>query len=359
MFIYTVRQGDSISSIAKKFKTLTPELRRLNGLPASDTLVPGLHLLIPGRTYIAEPHTVSSGDSLEKIARKSGVTKTELSYWLGVDVNKPRLTTGRTIYIPKLLRRKRQIEANTYLLPSGAQKDAVDVKETSPMTYLSLFSYQSQADGTLKDLPDEKARQAASQANIASLMTVTNFDGNKFNTSLAHTLLSNTSLRNKLETNIVDKAKSNGFKGANVDFEHMHPDDRPLYNDFIRSLGEKLHKENLTVSIAMGPKTKDEPGAAWMGAFDYKALGAAVDYLMLMTYEWGWVGGPPMTTNLLHCINGFLEVMERHGNSDFSVFRWFFQKSLDFWVGCGIPLLPNARVRQAWKWTSIPPNQGF
>ncbi|GMA62072.1 hypothetical protein GCM10025859_25120 [Alicyclobacillus fastidiosus] len=40
----------------------------------------------------------------------------------------------------------------------------------------------------------------------------------------------------------------------------------------------------------MGPKTSDAPQQPWMGAFDYKTLGAEVDFLMLMTYEWGWVG---------------------------------------------------------------------
>jgi len=32
----------------------------------------------------------------------------------------------------------------------------------------------------------------------------------------------------------------------------------------------------------------------WYGGHDYKAHGEIVDFVVIMTYEWGWSGGPPM-----------------------------------------------------------------
>lgn len=31
-----------------------------------------------------------------------------------------------------------------------------------------------------------------------------------------------------------------------------------------------------------------------LGAHDYKTIGDIVDFVIIMTYEWGWSGGPPM-----------------------------------------------------------------
>nr|WP_245577983.1 glycosyl hydrolase family 18 protein [Alicyclobacillus herbarius] len=87
----------------------------------------------------------------------------------------------------------------------------------------------------------------------------------------------------------------------------MNPGDRQPYNEFIHDLGSAVRREGFMMSIALGPKTSDMPEAAWMGAFDYRTLGAEVDFLMLMTYEWGWVGGPPMPVAPINQVRAVLE----------------------------------------------------
>ncbi|WP_284286272.1 glycosyl hydrolase family 18 protein [Alicyclobacillus fastidiosus] len=168
------------------------------------------------------------------------------------------------------------------------------------MTYFCTFSYQARADGSLEAPKDDVALRAARAQRIRPLVTVTNFDGTNFNPSLAHTILANASIRRRLIDNMASTCKAKGYGGVNVDFEHMQPEDRPLYNQFIAQLRDSLHAQGLSVSIAMGPKTADNPTQSWMGAFDYKTLGSEVDFLMLMTYEWGWVGGPPLAGILQH-----------------------------------------------------------
>jgi spore germination protein len=245
MLIHTVQSGETLRGIAEKYGTSTRELLRLNELESEDVLVVGLHLLVPSDAEKAPPQ-------------------------------------------------KRTIEVNGYLLPEGTPSDERILQDVPDMTYVCIFSYQVRADGTLNPPHDRLALTAASRYRIAPLMTVTNFDGNNFSTELAHTVMANGSIRRKVIENILQTMSAKGFRGVNIDFEHMRQTDRNLYNQFVRELGQAARASGKSISIALGPKTSDDPTAPWMGAFDYRTLGSEVDFMMLMTYEWGWVGGPPM-----------------------------------------------------------------
>jgi spore germination protein len=307
MFIYTVKQGDTLDRIADRFAASTRQIMRLNELGRRDRLTPGLHLLLPGRTrYIAQPYQVQRGDTLASIARKVGVSQADLTAWLG-SAEAQTLTAGTTLYVPRRIAQKRQVEVNAYLLPQGTSSDANAVREIENLTYLSIFSYQARSDGSLLPPKDEMALRAANRLNIGPLMTVTNFDGNTFNPDLAHTILTDASIRRRLIDNVMNTIRQKRFAGVNIDFEHMRPTDRQLYNQFVREMASAARGQGASASIAMGPKTSDMPTASWMGAFDYRTLGQEVDFIMLMTYEWGWVGGPPMAVAPIDQVRAVLD----------------------------------------------------
>ncbi|MCL6593388.1 MAG: LysM peptidoglycan-binding domain-containing protein, partial [Alicyclobacillus sp.] len=309
MQVYTVVTGDELRLIAEEFGTTPRELMRLNELPNQEVLVPGLHLLVPGPPTLAQPHTVQAGETLAAIARRYGLPQAQLERYTGYRETAGRLPqSGETLLVPRRIERKRAIEVNGYMVPTGATSDANILQDVGrALTFLSVFSYQARADGSLTPPRDSVALQAANRQQVAPLMTVTNFDGNTFNTELAHTLLANGSIRRRLLDNILRTARSRGYRGVNLDFEHMRPGDRPLYNQFVREVGQAVRAAGMTVSIAMGPKTADLPQQAWMGAFDYRTLGQEVDFLMLMTYEWGWVGGPPQAVAPLDQVRAVLD----------------------------------------------------
>ncbi len=87
--------------------------------------------------------------------------------------------------------------------------------------------------------------------------------------------------------------KTKGYYGLNIDFERISPENRQLYNNFLRRVVDALHPLNYSVSTALAPKPSDYQTGAWHGAHDYKAHGEIVDFVIIMTYEWGWSGGPP------------------------------------------------------------------
>jgi spore germination protein len=302
MRIHTVQPGDTLRAVAQRYGTSTRELVRLNELESQDLLVPGLHLLVSGGgSYLVSIYYVKSGDTITSIAKQKGLTVDTVRNWTGLttSVTAP-LKAGTEILLPKPIQSKKSIEINGYLLPQGTDSDSALLADVSQLTYVSHFSYQARADGSLQGIKDTVALAAEKKYRISPLLTVTNFDGTNFSTELAHTIMSNSSIRTKLIDTLGQTCVQKGYRGVTVDFEHMQPSDRPLYNQFISELGTSLHSKNLSISIAMGPKTGDTPNAAWMGAFDYATLGKLVDFLILMTYEWGWVGGPPLAGIMQH-----------------------------------------------------------
>ena len=75
--IHTVRSGDTLSGIAKRYGTSVASLKRLNGISDARNLKIGQKLKVSGRTASrsrATTHKVSSGDVLSKIASRYGVS---------------------------------------------------------------------------------------------------------------------------------------------------------------------------------------------------------------------------------------------------------------------------------------------
>lgn len=292
LYVYTVKKGDTLSGIASAHGAGIAQLKELNGL-TGDALVPGINLALPGPPLTLVSHTVGARESLSTLASRYDTTADAIADANGLP-NTATLPVGRVLFVPKPVSGKRRIVANGYLIPTGTDADALVLRTSSPLSYVTVFSYRATAAGSLVPLPSTQALAEARSLRLKPLLSVTNFDGQKFNTDLAHAILSSTQVRARLTAAIGQTLSLEGFSGVNIDFEHMRPEDRPLYNSFIESLVAAFHPGGHSVSVAMGPKTKDEPQASWMGAFDYAALGRAADFIMLMTYEWGWVGGPPM-----------------------------------------------------------------
>jgi len=96
--------------------------------------------------------------------------------------------------------------------------------------------------------------------------------------------------------NIIQIAYDVGFKDIHFDFELLHPEDRQLYNDFLRRARDRFHAADLTVSSAVAPKPSDITTGIY-GAHDYAAHGELMDFVGLMTYEWGFTYSEPQAVS--------------------------------------------------------------
>ncbi|NEW08016.1 glycoside hydrolase [Paenibacillus sp. SYP-B3998] len=96
--------------------------------------------------------------------------------------------------------------------------------------------------------------------------------------------------REILVNQIVDAIQANQLDGINMDIENMDATYRDKYTDLIKRLRDKLPSTmEVSVAVAANPT-----GAAksWIAAYDYKALAAVSDYLMLMAYDESYPGDP-------------------------------------------------------------------
>jgi spore germination protein len=235
-------------------------------------------------------YTVMPGDSLWSIANAFNTTvQNILEANPGLSEN---LAPGQIILIPSTGQGLRTIEVNGYAFPS-IRTNILD--ETVPnLTYLSIFSYQVRADGSLVPIEDAPLIQTARQAGVAPLMVITNIiEGGSFDSDLAHSILSSSQVRRTVIENAVATMQNKNYYGLDIDFEYVFPSDRENYNTFLREVTERLHPLGYTVTTALAPKiTLNQPGLLYE-AHDYAVHGRLADHVILMTYEWGYTYGPP------------------------------------------------------------------
>lgn len=300
--IYVVQPGDTLWRIGQRYRVAVDRLAEANGIRDAARIVPGQSLVIP----VPEEVAVQPGDTLWEISRRYQVP-------LGQLVAANRIDPGRPLRVGEMLRIPRagpRVETLGFYIPAGGEVDRAMLADVAPLlTYLALFDYRATAEGDL--IPPAggvaDAVAAAQAAEAVPLGVVTNFDGDQFNTELAHAILTDADVQARLIERILEQIVIDGLGGIVVDFEHMRPADRPLFTAFVESLAAALRERGLPIGIAMAPKASDDPEGPWTGAFDYAALGRTVDMPILMTYEWGWVGGPPLAVAPLPQVRGVLE----------------------------------------------------
>jgi len=109
---YTVRSGDGFARIAKRTGTTVAALLAANGLTVDDTIIPGQHLALPGAAGPApaapapppapaptSTYTVKSGDSLARIAKRTGTTVAALLAANGLKIDET-IIPGQHLALP-------------------------------------------------------------------------------------------------------------------------------------------------------------------------------------------------------------------------------------------------------------------
>lgn len=81
---YTVRPGDTLWAIARRFGTTVQALVRANHIADPNLIYPGQVLTIPGHDAMEAVYTVRPGDTLWAIARRFGTTVQELAALNGI-----------------------------------------------------------------------------------------------------------------------------------------------------------------------------------------------------------------------------------------------------------------------------------
>ena len=96
--------------------------------------------------------------------------------------------------------------------------------------------------------------------------------------------------REALSTQIAKAVSDYDLDGVDVDIENLTPSEKADYVDFMRLLRQKLPSDK-SVSIAVAPNPWNLT-TGWNASYDYAGLAQYADYLMIMTYDEHYQGGP-------------------------------------------------------------------
>ena len=298
MQIYVIQPGDSIFTISNAFGVTPNEIISINELDAPNNLVVGQTIVIPivGQYYFVQP-----GDSLFTIANRFQLSVQQLAEINQISIYTP-LQVGFRLYIPELP--KREISSLAYVEPLGGTFSETlknEARQRSPyLTYLALFSFRVNRDGTLDRPPTNSIQEIAATGNASPTLVVTNLEGDSFSTDLARIIVTDTAVQDTLLDEIVNTATEEGYRDVHFDFEFLPRDARENYNNFLRKAKARLSEAGLLMSTALAPKTSADQQGILYEAHDYRAHGEIADFVVLMTYEWGYSAGPAMPVSPLN-----------------------------------------------------------
>lgn len=288
MDIYIVKSGDTAESIARQYEIPTFILTSLNNIGDIPNLVVGQALLI---LQPLRYHTVAVGETLFSIAQRYGIDLNTIYR------NNPNLGgrslvyPGQTLVIEFERNPSRRIDVNGYAYP---YIDKNLLRRTLPyINYMTPFTYGITETGGLVQLDDEELIDLTLSYGALPLMhlsTLTESGG--FSNELASLVLNDEAIQDNLISEIVANMERKGYRGLDIDFEFVYPEDSLLYGEFVGKLRSTLNPLGYEVIAALAPKTSDTQRGLLYEGHNYRAIGDNADAVLLMTYEWGYTYGP-------------------------------------------------------------------
>ena len=289
MDIHVVQPGDTMYRLAQQYGVPMERLIQDNQLEQPAQLVVGQTIVVQ---YPALTHTVRTGDSLYSIAQMHNTTVAQLLRNNPALQGRDLLFPGQSIVVRYDVRPSGCLAVNGYAYPY-IQRDLL----RSILPYLSQltpFSYRFEGS-RLIPLQDEALVSAALQSRTAPLLCLANLDAQEqFSSELVHQLLSSETQQQSLIAELMEAVDRRGYQGIDVDFEYVPAEDARAYARFLAQLRQALRSRRLPLSAALAAKTSaNQPGRLYEG-IDYHLIAQAVDFALLMTYDWGYLSGPPM-----------------------------------------------------------------
>lgn len=290
LIIYEVQSGDTAASVAGAFGVSVQRLIADNGLERPDRLTPGQALIIlkPELT-----HTVRSGETLYSIARFYGtdiMTLLRNNPWLTAE---PVLPVGRRLTISFEDKPEATLRINGYAYPFISP--ALLRRELPFLSTLTIFGYGFTDAGKLIAPDDEPLLAMAGEFGVSPVLLLSSIteDGN-FSSERASRLFREPALQRQVLYELADIMEQKGYRGLDIDFEYVTPEDSDAFLAFIANAAGLMHERGFFVHVDLAPETSARQAGLLYEAHDYAAIGALADTVLLMTYEWGYSHGPPM-----------------------------------------------------------------
>lgn len=239
-------------------------------------------------------HIVKAGDTIDSIAAQYQVSTNSILY--NNQISYPyALAIGEALLISTA---SDDSPSSTNILPIFSVGYAYPFISrwvlTQTLPYLSdlyIFSYGFTPEGILLPpaIDDLWMIELAKTYHVSPVLTLTPFgpDG-QFSNYLITTVINNPEAMTLLRNAILERMNQYGFTGLDIDFEYILAEDKEAFVNFVAYMKEGLSPYGYLVSVALAPKTSDEQKGLLYEGKDYRQIGKIADYVLLMTYEWGY-----------------------------------------------------------------------
>jgi len=283
MTIHTVKQGDTIGSIAATYNVPSTRLEIDNNLSPNQSLNIGRAIMI---TYPKQTYIVQSGDTLGSIAEFFGVTIKQLLR------NNPSLSERDTFSLnpgEELIlsydNKAKQIKVNGF---ANSFINIDILKRTLPfLTYITIINYRVAADGSIIDINDTQIIQMSKAYGVAPIMFISSLDEHGIgNYAVTHNIFNNLELQNKLIDYSLSLLKSKGFYGLFLGFQKILPEDLQQYVNFVTNITKRLNLEGYEVFVSLIPDTFGHKPGIPDENNSLSVNGQIANYVTLITYQW-------------------------------------------------------------------------
>ena len=161
------------------------------------------------------------------------------------------------------------------------------IAQTKGLTTLApTWIHVADTNGNISSIASADYVSYAHKQNVEVWMTVRDFDGGISSEKESYELLSYTSRRETLITQLIAEALRVGVDGINVDFEKISDKCGEHYIEFIRELSVKCRQNGLVLSVDnYVPKSFNTQ-------YGRKEQGIVADYVVIMGYDEYYAGSP-------------------------------------------------------------------
>ncbi|QNU67820.1 LysM peptidoglycan-binding domain-containing protein [Ruminiclostridium herbifermentans] len=233
---YTVKSGDTLSALAKKYGTTVAELAKLNNIANVNKISVGQKLKVPSANNSATEtkvnnsttyttYTVKSGDTLIEIARRLSITLAELAELNNI-TNVNKISVGQKLKVPSANNSAAETKVNnsvtytTYTVKSGDTLSALAKKYGTTVAELAKLNNITNVN---KISVGQKLKIPSATNN--SNNTTTNKDNNPPDTKVNNSVTYSTytvksgdtlsALAKKFGTTVAELAKLNNITNVN------------------------------------------------------------------------------------------------------------------------------------------------
>lgn len=303
MTIHVVSPGETVDAIAARYGVAPRQLEADNELPPDDALAVGQTLVV---RFPRAVHVVAAGETLTSIAGQYGTTVRQLwrnNWALG---GSEALTVGQLLVVSYFGEKIGTGVFNGYAYPFITLE--LLAQQLPYLSTMAPFTYGITAEGGLLPLDDEAMLEAARERGTKPVMHLSTLtEAGQFDTGRAAFILTDYEAQGRLAAEVLQTVLRKDFAGLDVDFEYLPGQLAAAYAAFLGRLRQLLAGQGRFLWAALAPKTNTRQRGLLYEGHDYAAVSAAVDGVLLMTYEWGYTYGPPMAVAPLPNVRAVLD----------------------------------------------------